>query len=870
MDRLKDEGLSDEDARMAARRSFGNVTGARERFYETGNWFRRDVWRDLQFGFRMLLKNPGSSAIAVLTLALGIGANTAIFSLLNAVLLRNLPVQRPQELALFGKGEWIGSQNRLPDGSWQLFSYPMFREFRAKNSVFTDITAVDSILFGVHGRIGSGAGMERINVELVSGTYFPTLGVNAIAGRLLTAADDRTPGGHPVAVASYAWWQRRFANSPRMIGEAVTIGATVYTLVGVAPPGFFGVTVGQSPDVWIPLAMEKEISPGWNGLEDKLFQSLYLIGRRKTGVEMAQANANTNVLFRQILRGYVGEQPSPKELESVRQARIDLVPAATGLSPIRARFSAPLKILMIAVALVLLIACANVANLLLARAASRRREIAVRMSIGAGRPRLIRQLLVENALVGVTGGALGALMAWRGSALLVALVDPESQALAERVEPNATVLFFTLGISLLTVLLFGLAPAFQATRVQLIPALKDGRGAAGLGSRNRLSRGLIVAQVALSLTLVAGAGLFLRSFLNLMNVDMGFDRQNVLVIGVDPGSSGYRVDARLESMMERVEERVSAQPGVKSASFAFSTFGGGWTNPVIVAGRRGGESPDVFQNIVGPDYLRVMRTPILLGRSLDRRDNVTGRKVAVINEAMTRAYFEGGPAIGRTFSIGDEPEWQNIEVVGVAGDAAYMSLRDAHMPAAFYPYAQHGMFLYNLVVRYSGDARSAVAAVREAVRGIDPNLAASEATTFKQLVEGSVLNQRLVAQLVTAFGVLAAFLAAVGIYGVVSYGVSRRTDEFGIRMALGAERGAVLWMVVREASRLAMIGVGAGAALAIACGRLVQAQLFGVKWFDPLSMAVALAAMIAIALLAAFVPARRVTRIDPMVALRYE
>lgn len=871
-DRLKDQGLSDQDARAAARRTFGNATRAREQFHESHRWLLLDVLlQDIRFGLRMLAKSPGSTSVAVLTLALGIGANTSIFSLLNAVLLRDLPVSQPQQLVLFGKGSWAGSQDTLPYRSWQLFSYPFYREFRKKNQVYTNVAAIDSIQFENHGRIAHNPSVEKIYVELVSGTYFETLGVNPVAGRVLTDRDDQFPGAHPVALASYSWWQRRFAKDPSAIGTTVTIGSTVYSIIGVAPPQFFGTTVGQAPDLWIPLAMEKQISPGWNGLDNNLFQSLYIIARRKAHVSVDQASANTNLLFKQILQEYVGPKPSKKEIADIAHAQIEVTAAATGLSQLRIQFSSPLKILMAVVSLVLLIACANVANLLLARAAARRREVAVRMSIGAGRLRLIRQLLVESSILGLTGALLGVIFAWGASHVLLAMVFPGLPNAPLRVTPDAQVLGFTVAISILTVLLFGTVPALFATRLELTSALKEGRGAAATPAHNQLSRALIVGQVALSLMLLTGAGLFLRSFLNLINQDTGFDKQKVLIIGIDPGAAGYQVNARLESMMERIEDRVASLPSVHGASFAFLVFGGGWTDPIAVPGKpKSDNDPDVDHNIVGPQYLTAMKMLIVLGRDLNQRDTAASRKVAVINETLARVYFPGASPIGRTFSAADNPELQNIEVVGVVRDAKYMDLKERQMPAAFYPHAQHGMFLYNLVVRYAGDPKTVTPEIRSAISSVDPNLPVGDVTTLAQLVDNSVLNQRLVAQLSTGFAALAAFLACIGIYGVLSYGVTRRTNEFGLRMALGAQRRRVLWMVLGEALRLVLIGVALGLAFAVTSIRLVESELFGVQPYDPVSVGFALAAMLAAGLLAAYLPAQQATKIDPMVALRYE
>jgi predicted permease len=879
VDRFLAQGVPEAEARAAARRGLGNRTSVEERFYESTRWMSLDLlWRDVRFGLRMLARSRVSTAIAILTLALGIGANTAVFSLLNAVLLRSLPVQRPQDLALFGKGQWMGSIDGLPNRSMQLFSYPFFREFRQNNRVFSDVAAVSSILFTTHGRVAGGQSLEKINAELVSGTYFHTLGVNPILGQTLSAADDQHPGAHPIAVASFSWWRRRLAQDPTVLGRTITIGQTVYSIVGVAPPEFFGVNVGQSPDVWIPLAMEKEISPGWNGLEKNLFQSLYVIGRRKPGVTMEQASANTNLLFQQIIHEYAGPQPSAKQVENMQHARIDLTSAATGLSMLRHQFFSPLMILMGVVALVLLIACANVANLLLARASARQREIAVRMSIGAVRSRLIRQLLVESSLLGLAGAALGVLLASSASRLLVLMVSTGTEALPLSVAPDAQVLGFTLAVSMLTVVLFGVAPAWQATNLKLAPALREGRGISVSPSRHRLARGLIVGQVALSLLLLAGAGLFLRSLINLTNIDTGFDRQNVLITGIDPVGGGYKEDARLENMMERVEERVGALAGVQAAAFSFFVFSGGeWTTAITVPGRpKSANDGDVNHNIVGPRYFAAMKMPIVLGRSLDERDNKAGRTVAVINETLARTYFPGGSPLGRTFRIGDDPdkennpEWLEIEVVGVVKDAKYVDLNEKRMPAAFYPHAQHPGFLYTLVTRTTGNPKALVPAIQRAVAGVDPNLPVADSVTLAQKVDDSVLNQRLVAQLSTFFGILAAFLAAIGIYGVMSYGISRRTNEFGVRMALGAARRDVLWMVLRESLGLVFVGVAIGLALALAMSRLAISLFYGVKPYDPLAISLPIAAMIAIALLAGYLPARRATKIDPLIALRYE
>jgi predicted permease len=868
-DRLREQGLRPEEARDAARRSFGNVTSAEERYYESRRWVWLDLLRqNLRFGWRMLRRNPGSSIVAVLTLALGIGANTAIFSLLNVVLLRKLPVRQPDQLVLFGTAQWGGSVDDLPNRNWHLFSYSGYRYFQAKNQVYSDVAAIDSILFGTHGRVGSSAGLENISVELVSGTYFQTLGVNPGLGRMLDDSDDMEPDAHPIAVASYSWWQRRLAKDPSAIGSTVTIGSAVYSIVGIAPRNFTGMTIGHSPDLWVPLAMEKAISPGWHGREEPMFQSLYIVARRKPGVSMEQASANTNLLFHQIALGYAGPNPTPKQLAETARAHVQLTPAATGFSQLRRRLSSPLEILMGVVAAVLLIACANVANLLLAKATARQREIAVRMSIGAGRRRLIAQLLIESGMLGLAGAVLSVPMAW---AMLRFLVSTGTGSTPLEIAPDMQVLGFALAVTMLTVLLFGAAPALRATRVDLASSLK-GRGIVGSAPRNRLARGLIAGQVALSLALLAGAGLFLRSLINLMNVDTGFDKRNVLVTDIDPEAAGYRADMRLENLMSRVEERVGAIPGVESASFALFVFNEGeWTDAVTVPGHaKSDQDEEVDQFLVGSRYFDAMKMRLILGRTLSKEDTASSPKVAVINETMARQYFSGVSPVGRTFSVGDDAKRPDITVVGVVQDAKYLGLAEKRRPVAFYPHSQRRGFANNFVVRYSGDPKVLIREIKKAFAEVDPNVPVSNFLTLEKMVDDSVGTRRLVAELSAIFGALAALLACIGIYGVMSYGIARRTNEFGIRMALGAQRGDVLWMVLRETLGLVLVGVAAGLALALALSSLVASMLFGLSPADPIAIGLASALMIAVALFAGWIPARRATRIDPTAALRYE
>jgi predicted permease len=500
---------------------------------------------DLRFALRIMGKSPGFTLVAVLSLALGIGGNTAIFSLMNAVMLRSLPVAEPDRLLLFGKGQWGGITDSFPDASWQLFSYPFYREVQRKNGVFTGVAAMMSLPNETRAVAGGNTESEPVHARLVSGTYFDVLGVKPALGRTFTDADDQAPGSHPVAVIGYLWWRRRFGGDPSVLGKTLAAGTTIYTIIGVAPPEFFGTTAGESPDLWIPLAMNGQLPPGWGGgkaLTEPLFQSLYILARLKPGAGAAQAGAQVNLIFKQSLRAIAGQNPSQKDLNAIRRASIELTPGGRGLSRIRRRFSSPLRLLMAAVGLVLLIACANIANMLLARAAGRQREIAVRLSLGASRLQLIRQMLTESLLLAAMGGIAGlAFAAWAGG-LLVRMVSTGGEPIPLRVAPDARVLAFTTLLSVATGILFGLAPALGATRAGLGGSLKEARAVGLTRSRNLLAKALIVSQVALSTVLLAGAGLFIRSLLNLRNVDTGFRQENVLALSMDTASVGYHED----------------------------------------------------------------------------------------------------------------------------------------------------------------------------------------------------------------------------------------------------------------------------------------------------------------------------------------
>ena len=864
-------GLAPSDARYAALRRFGNAAALKEKSHMAWGWERfEQLVQDVNYGVRAMLRSPGITIVALLSLALGIGAITAIFSLMDALMLRSLPVKDPGRLILFGDATWSGISDGFPIN--QLYSYPFYREMQKKNQVFSEMTAVFSMTNRVHGSVEGRSEAEPINVQLVSGTYFSMLGVQAMAGRTLTEEDDRTRDGNPVAVVSYFWWTRSLARDPSVLNKKLRIGETLFTIVGVAPQEFFGTKVGESPDLWIPLSMQKEVPPNFDGYGDNFSESLYLMARLKPGVSMGQASADANLLYQQILRGFPDAPLSQENLEKLRQTRVDLTPMATGLSALRRQFSDPLKILMAAVGLVLLIACANIANLLLARSTARARELAVRQALGAGRTRLIRQLLTESLVLALAGGALGVALALGASRLLLRLVSGGQEAVPLDVSMNLRLLLFTLAITLVTAVLFGTIPAFRATRLQLTESLKEGRGSVSAGGRSLLAKALVVSQIAFSLVLLVGAGLFLRTLINLGNVDTGFNRENVLRLQTDASSVGYKEnDPRLAALYQQIEERVGALPGVRAASYSLFTYNeGSWNNTVWVQGYAVDKDNNVKHNVVGTHYFATMGIPLLEGRTFGSQDTATSPQVAMISETMARTMFPKGSPIGRHYGrIGPEHAG-DTEVIGVVKDAKFEALQEDPQTVDYYPYSQQLRYLNDVEVRYAGDFDAIVPSVRRAIHDVDHNLPISHVTTLDEQVGRSIANQRLVAQLSMFFGLLALFLACIGIYGVMSYVVTRRTSEIGIRMALGAGRSSVLWLVLREILILVTSGVAIGVAVAWAGDRLVSNLLFGLKPSDPVTLMSATVVLLMVAAIAGYWPARRASLVNPIVALRCE
>ena len=860
-----ERGMSPEEARDAALRAFGNVTLTKEE--SRAMWGTRSLemlWQDVRYGLRMIARNPGFTAVVVLTLALGIGANTALFSLLDAILLRTLPVKQPEQLVVVG-----ASVPGQPGRGSSPFSYPVFRELREKNSAFSGMFARSVTPMSM-----SGVGQtERVLGELVSGNFFSVLGVNPHLGRVFAEADDQTPGTHPVAVISYNFWQRRFGADPGIVGQTMSLNGYPFTVIGVAGQGFQGVEIGTAPDVRIPLMMDGQVRPvsGPPIFERRGNMWLGVMARLKPGISLAQAQAATDTAFQVArepdVRRIKGDTPDDGSFKSLH---IQLDSAKTGASSLSRQFSQPLITLMCLVGIVLLIACLNVANLLLARASTRQKEITVRLALGAGRFRLVRQLLTEGLLLSALGGALGLLFARWGTGALLSFLPQGRIPTVLEIKPDLRMLGFTLGVTLLTGLLFGLAPALQATRPNLVPALKNETVVVG-NRRWELRRLLVILQVALSLVLLVGAGLFMRSLQNLKAVDDGYNPDQVVTLALDPAQSGYKLD-QLRSFYALLSERVAALPGVKSATYtrnvpisgAYSRIG------IEVPGYqpRPGEEMAVLFNQVDSQFFATFGTPLLRGREFNAQDTPESPKVVIVNDRLARYFFGAENPLGQRITL---ENYQDLEIVGVVADAKYRNLKEAAPQTAYIPFAQYGTLTQRtLCARATGDASALVTAIRREVRSLDPNLPTFNIKTFADQINESVSRERLMALLSSFVGLFALLLASLGLYGVMAYTVARRTREIGIRMALGARAGNVQWLVLRETLLLVLIGVTIGLPVASVATQLTEGLLFGLTANDPLTIALATSMMIAIAALAGYLPARRASRVDPMAALRSE
>jgi putative ABC transport system permease protein len=854
------KGMSPEEARCAAVRAMGGVERRKEECRDTRRVrLIEDLMQDVRYGLRTLGKSPGFTAVAALSLALGIGANTAIFSLVDTVLLKLLPVKNPEQL--------VALESFYQRGERRNFSYPMFEQLRDLPQVFTGVLAANDGTSRMEMAAPESAGQpEQAEVQLVSGEYFQVLGVNAVIGRTLTAADNQAAGSHPVAVLSYGFWQRRFAGDVSIIGKGITLKAQPFTIIGVTSPTFFGEAVGRAPDIWVPLMMQPPLDRGQSYIGEAGIGWLRIMARLQPGVSEAQARASLAMRLEQIKAEPGGLGRSARSI-----AKVDVFSGSQGLAEFRNEFSKPLRVLMAVVGLVLLIACANVANLLLARATTRQREVAIRLAIGAGRFRLIRQFLTESALLAAAGGAIGLLFAWWGSHFLLVLVSSDSTPIPIDVTPNARILGFTIAVSLLTALIFGLAPAMAATRQDVNAALKM---TALARPRLSLSRFLVVAQVALSLLLLTGAGLFVRTLRNLRTLDLGFAAENVLQVRINPRASGYKQE-QLPDLYRRLLERLNSAPGIQYTSMAGSGFRSGSSRSCCISvegyTHRPDEDREVPTNSVTPGYFQTMGLPLLLGRDFTTLET-GGRqgefpKIAIINETMARYYFGKANPVGKRFGWGDSPQLTyDTEIIGVVKDANYGSLRDKARRLIYFP-NQGGNLL---VARAAGPAATVAATIRREIQAVDKSLEISDISAVPQLRDQALIQERLLAELSGFFGLLALLLACIGLYGVMSYGVARRTHEIGVRMALGARRVDVVRLVMRATMSLVVVGLIAGLGAALATTHLIESLLYGLTPNDPLTIGLAGLLLVTVAALAGYLPARRAARVDPMEALRHE
>ena len=836
------------------------------------------VASDIRYSLRMLAKSPGFTAIAILSLALGVGANTAIFTLINQLMLQELPVRQPEQLISFGEASGGGVAGTIAVGTGGLFSYDFYRQIEKQHEFFQDISASASFTLPAGVRLAASSAQPAgvAFFQMVSGNYFDVLGVQPSMGRPILPMDEEVPGRNPVAVLSYHYWQSTLAGDPSVVGRSITVDKIPFTVIGVAPPGFFGVNVdAQPPDLWLPLTMQRELMESSSLLDAPGLYWLHLMGRQNAGVNMGQAQEWFTAQVLRYMRDLEGPHLSPARMQQVQQ--IKLMPGARGGSDLREQYKEPLQVLMGVVVLVLLIACANLANFLLAKTISREREISTRLALGSTRARIVGQMLIETLCLSFSGGILGLLLAFWGTRALIHFVVGGATYTRFDPRPDAHVLAFTFGICLLTGLLFGIAPAVRISRTTVAPALKANAHAGGGRAPGRaIARMLVAVQVGLSLMLLVGAGLFLRTLRNLEKENLGFESSKLLLVQFIPEAAGY-LPPQLSNLYDNILQRVDALPGVRSTTLSSVPVinPGQWGSPISILGyaAKRDEPVDTVGNFVAARYFETVGIPVLLGRPIGPQDTATSSKVVVVNQTFANEYFPDGNAIGRSFTVADPRVPGTWQIVGVVRDAKYSSAREAPQRMIYLPLVQIAgphAYAHSLQVLTVGDPARVGEEVRRALAQVDPNLAVLKMETITQQVNHLVDQEQLISQLCAWFAMLALLLTSIGLYGVMTYNVARRTHEIGVRMALGAQNREVQWMILRESLLLLGIGVILGVPATMAATRLVGAQLFGLSPSDPPTFVAAILAISIVALLAAYFPARRATRVDPMVALRDE
>lgn len=877
------KGMDPKEAGVEARRRFGNPTLTREKARDHDLFTWAETWKqDAAYGFRTLWKTPALTAVAILSLALGIGANTAIFSWMNAILIRNLPVRSPEQLSELvwtfrgWPDRFAKSHRGTDDGEGDntrahSFPYPLYHALTAARSEAVSDVIGYARFYRPANVVVDGVA-ESVSGYLVTGNFFEGLGLRPAMGRLLTPEDDQ-PAASPAAVLSYGYWQRRFAGQP-VIGKSLLINNATATIVGVAPPEFFGLSVGSQSDFYMPIAMQPQVMRMPNDdappIRNPHFYWVEMMVRRKPGVSPEQALAALSPIFRHSLVP-VGDKP----VKPSDYPELGLLEASRGLADVRRQFSTSLAVLMVAVGLVLLISCANIANLLLARATGRSREMAVRAAIGAGRGRLVRQLLTESILLAALGGIAALLVGGWGSQALLRWAPRDDRPLSLDVSLDFNVLLFTGGLSLLTGILFGILPAMRASRLDVNSALKSGTMQSG--SRHRFAKSLVVSQIALSLLLLVGAALFTRTMVNLTRVDLGFNERGLLIFAVDPVSAG--IDRRAApGFYSRLLDRLRALPGVENASFTQTRLiaNSSWTTAVAPRGETiphftsaGFAKYRTLQLVTDERYFQTMQIPLLRGRFFQPSDSANGPKVAVINEALARKFFPAGDALGRQVQKREGPA---LEIVGILANSKYNNIRVREPQSILYvPYQQvDDLEGAHFLVRAKGDPLALAKPVRDLVHEMDHRVPVTQLSTQEEQVNAHLAEERLFARLSAIFGGLALLLAAIGLYGVLSYVVGRRTQEIGIRIALGADANGVIGLVFRESAGPLLAGLALGLGLAYFAVEALRTQLYGIQPHDPVAFGIAAVVMAAAALIAIIIPALRASRVDPLIALRSE
>jgi len=839
---------------------------------------------DIRYALRMLAKNPVFTIVAVLTLALGIGANTAIFTLLDQVLLRLLPVKDPQQLVL------LTMRGRHYGNNWggNAISHPMFRDFQDHNQVFSGMFC----RFPFRVSLMAGGQAEPVEAELVSGTYFSLLGVGAALGRTFTPEDDRVPSGHPLVMLSYSFWKSRFGGDSAILGKALLVNKYNLTVVGVAQAGFDGVELGHSPKLFIPIMMQPQtVIVPMDMLKDRRTRWVNAFGRLKPGVTAKQAKASLQPFMHSMLENEVREaafaRASAYDREQFLKCSIDLLPGSQGRSYLRQQLSTPLWALMATTGLVLLIACANLANLLLARATNRQKEIAVRLAVGASRGRIVSQLLTETLCLSGLGGLAGLAFAfWADKALMAIYLPADSGGLSISTAPDLRILLFTVVVTIATGLAFGLAPALRTTKPDIVGTLKDQAGAVVGGGHGKLRNTLVVAQVGLSLLLLIGAGLFVRTLHNLSRLGPGFPVERLIGFNLDPSLAGYTPE-RSKIFYQRLTDNLSSIPGVQSLGLASIRIleDNEWDSSMTVEGYNPAKPDDhaePYMNEISKNYFATLGVPIVAGRDFTPNDNREVKHgpqpedwsptTVMINQEFARRYFPGQNPIGRHLGFGIDPGTRTyMEIIGVVKDIKYTNLRDDIPPQAFVPYyGSHFLGGMTVYLRTTYDPNQLMPLVRAKMRELDPSVPVHAMRTTETHISNSLSTERMIASLSTVFAFLATLLATIGLYGVMAYTVAQRSREIGIRVALGADRKSVIWMVMGDVLLLVAIGVAVGVPASLALMRAVQSQLFGLTAHDPLTMALAAAGLALVACVAGYLPALRASRLDPMVALRYE